>query len=176
MTSDSHWKWAARGRGIPSRLWETTVKLWKWILDCNRDCDMFRRCHVMRHLPRKAHRENGTSPRESWRSRAIQTLWYGTWRPQDLVLALMGLVWLWSSLSHVLIPPFWNGNGYSILWEQMKSWVNVYCWHRRGYIEDSSGSSPWQWWTFRRRGSELWQSLPLGPSVNTDSVYRKCPP
>lgn len=63
-------------------------------------------------LPRKAHREN-----ESWRSRALQTLcmiW--TWRLQDLVLALVGLVWPWSSLSNVLIPPFWNGNGYAILW------------------------------------------------------------
>lgn len=28
----------------------------------------------------------------------------------------MGLVWLWPSLSHILIPPFWYGDGYSILW------------------------------------------------------------
>lgn len=32
------------------------------------------------------------------------------------MLALVGLVWPWSSLSNVLIPPFWNGNGYAILW------------------------------------------------------------
>lgn len=113
---------------------------------------------------------------ESWRSRAIQTLWYETWRLQDLVLALMGLVWLWSSLSHVLIPPFWNDYGYSILWgpdEVLSKCVLLkQAWLCRGL----QWLIPMAMVNLHRQGSELWQSLPLGLSVKTDSVYRKCPP
>lgn len=62
--------------------------------------------------------------------------------------------------------------------EQMKSWVNMYYWHKHSYVKDPNASNPLEWQDLPQQNSKEWQIVPLVKikklTFANTSVWIKC--